>query len=66
MRTLQRIAVTLAFLLLTAAYAQAQLPTDPEQRARIIAQNMQALSSRQGDQNLNNVGILYSFMLPTH
>jgi len=38
--------VTLAFLLLTAAYAQAQLPTDPEQRAKIIAQNMQANSSQ--------------------
>jgi hypothetical protein len=34
-RTLQRIAVTHSFLLLTAPYAQAQLPTDPEQRARI-------------------------------
>ena len=38
--------MTLAFLLLTAAYAQAQLPTDPEQRAKIIAQRMQANSSQ--------------------
>jgi Tol biopolymer transport system component len=38
--------VTIAFLLLTAAYAQAQLPTDPEQRAKIIAQNLQANSSQ--------------------
>ena len=45
MRISHRIAV-LAFLLLTAAYAQGQLPTDPEQRAKIIAQNLQANSSQ--------------------
>ena len=42
MRNLHRIAVTFAFVFLTVAYAQKeQLPTDPEQRAKIIAQTMQ-------------------------
>jgi len=45
-RDLHRIAVTFAFLFLTAAYAQAQLPTDPEQRAKVIAQIKQANSSQ--------------------
>jgi Tol biopolymer transport system component len=38
--------VAFASLLLTASYAQAQLPTDPEQRAKIIAQTTQANSSQ--------------------
>ena len=46
MKPLHRFAVTSAFLLLTAAYAHAQLPTDPEQRAKIIAQIMQTNSTQ--------------------
>jgi Tol biopolymer transport system component len=45
-KNLHRIAVTFAFLFLTAAYAQVQLPTDPEQRAKTIAQIMEANSSQ--------------------
>jgi Tol biopolymer transport system component len=36
-----RVALPLAFLVLTAAHAQTQLPRDPEQRAKIIAQTIQ-------------------------
>jgi len=56
-----RTAVTIATLLLTALSAFAQLPKDPEERAKVIAQIMQAnarqltLFDREGKQ-LNGVG----------
>ena len=61
MRNSTRIAIAIASLLLTAVSAFAQLPKDPEERAKVIAQIMQAnarqltLFDRQGQQ-LNAVG----------
>src|SRR5262245_34702204 len=43
---LYRIVVSIAVVLFTSFYAAAQLPTDPEERAKAIAQIMQA-NSRQ-------------------
>ena len=42
MTNVRRIAETAAVILLTAAYALAQLPKDPEERAKVLAQVMQA------------------------
>jgi len=56
-----RIAITAAVLFLTASYSFAQLPTDPEERAKVIAQIMRAnarqltLFDREGKE-LNAVG----------
>src|SRR5215470_1459239 len=61
MKTSYRIAVTLAVVLFSAVYALAQLPKDPEERAKVIAQIMQAnarqitLFDREGKE-LNAVG----------
>jgi Tol biopolymer transport system component len=61
MKTSYRIAVTVAVLMFSAAYAFAQLPKDPEERAKLIAQIMQAnarqltLFDRDGKE-LNAVG----------
>ena len=61
MKNSYRIAITLAVLLLTASYTFAQLPTDPEERAKVIAQVMRAnarqltLFDREGKE-LNSVG----------
>jgi Tol biopolymer transport system component len=61
MKTSFRLAVTLVALLLTALQAAAQLPKDPEERAKAIAQIMQAnarqltLFDREGKE-LNAVG----------
>lgn len=62
MKTSHRIAITaIATLLLNVVCAFAQLPTDPEERAKVIAQIMQAngrrltLFDREGKE-LNNVG----------
>src|SRR5215470_13668838 len=61
MKTSYRIAVTLAVVLFSAVYALAQLPKDPEERAKVIAQIMQAnarqvtLFDREG-KALNAVG----------
>ena len=54
-------AITIAVLLLTAAHTFAQLPKDPEERAKVIAQIMQSnarqlmLFDREGKE-LNGVG----------
>ena len=61
MRNTFRIAITAAVLFLTASYSFAQLPTDPEERAKVIAQIMRAnarqltLFDREGKE-LNAVG----------
>jgi len=61
MKNANRTAIVVATLLLTAANAFAQLPTDPQERAKVIAQIMQAnarqltLFDREG-RELNNVG----------
>jgi Tol biopolymer transport system component len=61
MKSSYRIAITVATLLLVAAQAFAQLPKDPEERAKVIAQIMQAnarqltLFDREGKE-LNAVG----------
>jgi Tol biopolymer transport system component len=60
-KNIHRIAITIATLLLTAGYSIAQLPKDPEERAKVIAQIMQAnarqltLFDREG-RELNGVG----------
>jgi len=61
MKNTYRIAITIAALLLTAVSSFAQLPKDPEERAKVIAQIMQAnsrqltLFDREGKE-LNSVG----------
>src|SRR5262245_9573863 len=61
MKNLNRMVITLAVLLLSASYSFAQLPTDPEERAKVIAQIMQGNASqltlfdREG-RELNSVG----------
>src|SRR5262245_38295228 len=61
MKKSYRIAVAFVALLLIASYSFAQLPTDPEERAKVIAQIMQAnarqltLFDREGKE-LNGVG----------
>jgi len=61
MKNWYRVAISVATLLLTASYTFAQLPTDPEERAKVIAQIMQAnarqltLFDREGKE-LSNVG----------
>jgi Tol biopolymer transport system component len=61
MKTSYRIAVTVAVVMFSAVYALAQLPKDPEERAKVIAQIMQAnarqltLFDREGKE-LNAVG----------
>src|SRR5215468_6892978 len=61
MKTSYRIAFTVAVVLFSAVYALAQLPKDPEERAKVIAQIMQAnarqltLFDREGKE-LNAVG----------
>src|SRR5262245_17413018 len=61
MKTSYRLAVTLSAVLFTALQAAAQLPKDPEERAKVIAQIMQAnarqltLFDREGKE-LNAVG----------
>ena len=62
MKTAYRIAATIVVVLLAALRAVAQLPTDPEERAKVIAQIMQAnarqvtLFDREGKE-LNSVGV---------
>ena len=62
MKTAYRIAATIVVVLLAALGAVAQLPTDPEERAKVIAQIMQAnarqvtLFDREGKE-LNSVGV---------
>ncbi len=62
MKTAYRIAATVVVVLLAALRAVAQLPTDPEERAKVIAQIMQAnarqvtLFDREGKE-LNSVGV---------
>jgi len=61
-KTAYRIAATIVVVLLAALRAVAQLPTDPEERAKVIAQIMQAnarqvtLFDREGKE-LNSVGV---------
>src|SRR5437867_10703714 len=61
MKNAYRIAISVAVLLLTAAHTFAQLPKDPEERAKVIAQIMQGnarqltLFDREGKE-LNGVG----------
>jgi len=61
-KTAYRIAATIVVVLLAALGAVAQLPTDPEERAKVIAQIMQAnarqvtLFDREGKE-LNSVGV---------
>lgn len=61
MKNSSRIVITIAALLLTAVHGFAQLPKDPEERAKVIAQIMQAnarqmtLFDREGKE-LNSVG----------
>src|SRR5436190_18302374 len=61
MKISYRIAVTIAVVLFTAFQAAAQLPKDPEERAKVIAQIMQTnarqltLFDREG-RELNGVG----------
>ena len=62
MKTAYRIAATVVVVLLATLRAGAQLPTDPEERAKVIAQIMQAnarqltLFDREGKE-LNSVGV---------